>query len=114
MSCRQPPSARRSRAAPEAAETRAALLIVHLDDIVRMKAFEKLRGLHAVEFRVARLDAEEKTVVGGEAEPRHIENRMMRLRQLVQREHAQDGKESRAEDGALKRDRDERRPAIEG
>src|SRR5467141_5203294 len=46
-------------------------------------------------------------------ETMHVENRMVRLGQLVQGEHSENSGESRAENGELKGDGNEGRPAIE-
>src|ERR1700682_5357182 len=43
----------------------------------------------------------------------HVENRMVRLGQLVQGEHSENGGEGRAENGELKGDGNKGRPAIE-
>ena len=42
-----------------------------------------------------------------------IENRMIRLRQLVQRQHADHGKDGGAKNGQFERDRNERRPTVQ-
>src|ERR1700749_1475704 len=68
----------------------------------------------AVELRVSRLDQHEEAVARGEREARRVEDRMVRLRQPVQREHPEDGEEGRAENRALERDRDERGPTVIG
>src|SRR4051812_31187912 len=71
-------------------------------------------GARALEMepRIARLDAQEEPVAAGEREPRHVEHRVIRLRQAVQRQHAEHRGKRGAEDRALEGDRDERRPAV--
>ena len=51
-----------------------------------------------VELRVGRLDAEEEAVAAGQREARHVENRMVRHRQPVQRQHPEHGGERGDED----------------
>ncbi len=43
----------------------------------------------------------------------HVEHRMIRHGKFVHRQHAEHSAERGQQNGALKRDRDERRPAIE-
>src|SRR5438874_12613913 len=89
------------------------LLIQYLRHILRVQDVEELRGLDAVEERVARADGEEEAVLSRLGKMRHAEERMVGLRQAIEREHAQYGSERRAEDGALEHDDNECRPGIE-
>src|SRR5712692_6538850 len=82
--------------------------------MMRFDAPEKLRCLGKMKLRVARLDANKETIRGGMREAVHVEHRMMRLRQPVQGEHTKNRGERRAENGELKGDGNESRPAIEG
>src|SRR4029077_17620781 len=66
-----------------------------------------------MKLRVAGFDADKKTVRRRMCEAVHVENRMVRLRQLVQGEHAKYRGDRRAENGQLKGDGNEVRPAIE-
>src|SRR5450432_2096174 len=71
----------------------------------RSQTFEKFsRGL-GVELRIVRFDAEEEAVARRSAETIHIENRMVRHRQAIQAEHAQDGRKRCEKDRHLKRHR---------
>src|SRR5438552_18518350 len=54
-----------------------------------------------VELLVARLDAEEKPVAARERESRDVEHRVIRLRQPVERQHAEYRRERRAENCAF-------------
>ena len=47
------------------------------------------RVVSEVELRIARLDAQEEPVAAGQREARHVEHRVIRLRQAVQRQHAE-------------------------
>jgi len=57
-----------------------------------------------MKFRVAGFNANKEAVRGRMREAMHVENRMVRLRQLVQREHAKHCRDRRAENGQLKGD----------
>src|SRR5579885_702312 len=57
--------------------------ISHLN---RPEAPQELRRALAVELRVGRLDQHEEAVARGEREARRVEDRVVRLRQAVQRE----------------------------
>src|SRR5882762_7920319 len=81
--------------------------------MMRAEALQEARRLRKVELRIAGLDANKKAVRRGMREAMHVEDRMVRLRQLVQGEHAKHRGERRAEDGKLKSDGNESRPAIE-
>src|SRR3954447_21211125 len=81
-------------------------------DLPRVERLEKLARRVKVELRILRFDAEEEPVAAGERKPRHVEDRVVRLRQAVERQHAEHRRECRAEDRALEGDRDERRPAV--
>ena len=67
-----------------------------------------------IKFRIFRFDYQEETVAGRQREIRRVENRMVRLRQLVKRQHAQHRRERRRQYGAFKGDRNEGRPTVEG
>src|SRR5262245_13559376 len=62
-------------------------LIRNGSHLARIERFEKMPGRLHVEFRVDCLDAEEEAVAAGEREPRHVEHRVVRHRQPVQRQH---------------------------
>ena len=80
---------------------------------MRGKPLQKSRGIREVKFFVAGLDADEKAIRRGMRETVGIENRMMRLRQTVEREHAEHRGERSEKNGHLKRDWNEGWPAIE-
>src|SRR5215213_1582785 len=78
------------------------------------EAAEELGRALAVELRVRGLDQHEEAVARGEREVRRVEDRVVRLGQPVQGEHAEDGEERRAEHSHLERDGYERGPAVGG
>src|SRR5215471_2948261 len=90
MSWRQPAIA--NAAAIRSSPTRncAGALIRHLRNLQRMKGLKEAFGLVLPEPGILRLDAEEEPVAAGASEIRRIENRMIRLRQSVERQHAED------------------------
>src|SRR5262249_35253496 len=71
-----------------------------LVDVCRGERFQVLAGGVEIEARIRRLDAEEKAASAGELEARDVEQRMMRRRQAVRREHPDHCGESRKEDRA--------------
>ena len=66
----------------------------------------------AIELRVRGLDAEEEAVLARTGELRHVEQRMMRMRQAVEEHHSQESRECRHQDQQLERDGNEDRPTI--
>src|SRR5260370_10613006 len=81
--------------------------------MVGVQFLENARALRQMEFRIVGLDANKKTVRRRVSKPGHVENRMMRLGQFVEREHAENRGERGAENRQLKSDGNEGRPAIE-
>src|SRR3954451_4246890 len=83
-----------------------------IDNLPRVQCLEELPDAVEVELRIARLDDEEELVARGLMEPPHVEDGVIRHRQAVQREHAEDGREGCEEDRAFERDRDPSRPRV--
>src|SRR5262245_3299981 len=79
----------------------------------RLECFEKSTRLRQIELLVARLDAQEKSIAARQREARDVEDRVIRLRQSVERQHAEHSRERGAENRAFEGHRYERRPAIE-
>src|SRR6185295_14621142 len=77
-------------------------------DLPRIERLEEPARRLEIELRIGRFDAEEEAVAARQREARHVEDRVVRLRQAVEREHAQHRRERRAENGALERHRHER------
>src|SRR5262245_38693643 len=70
-----------------------ALRLVSNDrHLSRLERFQKTARLREIELLVPRFDAQERPVAAGQRESRHVENRMIRLRQAVERQHAQHGR----------------------
>src|ERR1700687_2808539 len=94
MSCRRywHPAVRNRKAVAHAVmRRREGLVIRHLDDVVRVELLKEAGGFHEMKLRVASLDTDEEAVRRRMREARHIENRMVRLGQLVQGEESQNG-----------------------
>src|ERR1043165_222856 len=89
-------------------------LVYHICHLQRPEASEELGGALALELGVAGFNQNEEAVARGEREVRRVEDRVIRLPQSRQREHAEDGEERRAQDRALERDGDERGPTVVG
>src|SRR5271167_456909 len=109
----QPLATTESMAAHRPSTMREVLVIMHLGNVMRVKPLQKTCGIRKVKFFVAGLNADEEAVRRGMRETVRIENRMVRLRQPVEREHSKHSGERSKENGHLKRDRNERRPAIQ-
>src|SRR5215467_4247738 len=107
----QPARTRAQNADPT--RTAALILIAHLGHMLGVDALQEASRVLQLEFRIVGFDAKEKLVVGSLLEPRYVEQRMMRLRQFVHRQHAKNGKKRSAQHGQLERDRNERRPAVQ-
>src|SRR6267142_1710226 len=107
MSCRHPPRAARTPSAMTAHGTRhtanASLRrnVVHL---ARFEALEKVPCPLAIELRVRRFDQEEELVPARALEPRHVEHRVIRHRQLVEHDHPDDRGQRGKEDCQLEDD----------
>src|SRR5882762_5809323 len=107
------PALRPMAAAAQAmAKMREALIIGHLGDVMRMHFLKDARGVRQVKLRVAGLNAEKEAVRRGVREAMNIENRMMRLREPVQGEHAKHRGERRAENRQFESDGNKSGPAI--
>src|SRR5260370_33787332 len=99
MSCRRyskPAPKIKQTAAQAAARKREVSVIGHLGDMVSVNFLEDARAFLHTEFRILGLDANKKTVRGGMREAVHIEDRMVRLGEFVQRQHAENCRERRA------------------
>src|SRR5688572_20061579 len=110
MSCRQPAS---TTAARTTSSAREKALGRNVGYSYRVQALEECPGLVRVEPRIGGFDAQEEPVARGTVERGHVEHRVVRLRQLVERPHADEAAEGGAKHRGLERDRDELRPAVE-
>src|SRR5205807_6937445 len=91
----------------------ALIFIAHLGYKLCANALEKLGSFREAEFCVRGLDADEETVVRGALETRDGEQRTVRLRKFVQREHSEDGARRSSKNRQLEGNRHECRPAIQ-
>src|SRR5262245_8363328 len=77
--------------------------IVNDGHLARSQRLEKApRGVE-IEPAISGLDAEKETVPARQRETRHVEHGVIRHRQAVERQHAQDRRERGAQDRALER-----------
>src|SRR5262245_26782859 len=58
-------------------------------DLPGPESRQEFAGAFEIEFRVVGLDAQEEPVPARQSETRHVEHRVVGLRQAVQRQHAQ-------------------------
>src|SRR6516225_5522020 len=107
----QPPTARTPSAVP--VNQSALILIMHLSHMLGVDALQETRRLFQVKLRVMRQDAQKEPVVRGALEPLNVKQRVMRLRQPVQCQHAEYGKARGAQNRQLERDRNKCRPAVQ-
>src|SRR5262249_60368094 len=89
-------------------------LVPNVHHLFGMKTGQKRAGRVQLELRIGRFDDEEELVLARHAEARVIEHRVIRLRQAIQREHADDRRERREENRRLERGRNERAPGVVG
>src|SRR6266704_987327 len=81
--------------------------------MMRMKTLEKARGIRKMKLRVASLNAKKEAVRRCMREAMHIENRMVRLWQFVEGQHAEYRGDRCTENREFECDRNKGRPAIE-
>src|SRR5579862_923084 len=91
-----------------------ALIILHLRHMLRMHALQKFRAFREMKLRVVRLDAQIKTIIRSAGEASHAEDGVMRLRQLIERQHAKHRKNGSSKNRQFECDGDKCRPAIQG
>src|SRR4029079_9330091 len=58
-------------------------------DLPRVQGLEKAPCLVDVELHMPRFDAQKEAIAAGQRETRDVEHRVIRLRQAVQRQHAE-------------------------
>src|ERR1700737_3517695 len=107
MSCRKlsHPDTKTNAAnsAPAEVNRRRTLIILHLGDVFGMQTLQKPRRFRQIEFGIAWLDTKEKSVRRGVHKSRHVENRMVRLRQFIQPQHSKNRKKRSPHNRQLKR-----------
>src|SRR5208283_5758715 len=89
------------------------VFILHLADVLGRYTLQEPGGLCQVEFWIARFDAKEEAIGGRAREAFDAEDRMIRLRQFVQGEHTDHGKNRGAKDGQFKGDGNEGGPTVQ-
>src|SRR3954462_12467757 len=107
MSWRQP-----AAASTQTSGSRGSLRLNFID-LTRMESLQELQRPLAIELRIVGLDQQEELVARGVLEARHVERRVIRLRQPVQDEHPQHGRDRREENRQLEGHRNVLRPAVE-
>src|SRR5438105_10967589 len=85
----------------------------NIDDLAWMECLEELPDAVEVELRIAGLDDQEELVARGLIEAPHVEDGVIRQRQTVEGEHAEDGGEGRDQDRTFEGDRDPGWPRVE-
>src|SRR5215471_21063216 len=113
ISWRQPAIAKTAAIRISPTRNCAGALIRHLRNLQRMKGLKEAFGIVRPEPGILRLDAQEEPVAAGASKIRRIENRMVRLRQSVERQHAKDRGQRRTQNGALKGHGNKRGPCME-
>ncbi len=81
-------------------------LAFNISHLFRPQTFEEGARLAVIKLRIIGLDAKEKPVNRSPRKARHIEHRVIRLRQVIHDDVAQEGAERCQQDGAFKCDRD--------
>src|SRR5271157_918954 len=109
----QPANELAPRTARRTARSEELVFIPDLADVLRGHALQEPGRFRQIEFRIARFDTQEEAVRGCVREAFHVEDRVIRLRELVQGQHAHHGEDGSAENGEFKSDGNERRPAIQ-
>src|SRR5581483_2273489 len=82
----------------------------HLRNRMWLQRLEEAPRLGAAVFRVRRENDQEKAILGGERESRHVKDRVIWHWQPIQRQHAEHGRETGEQDRHLKRDHNKCRP----
>src|SRR6516165_7345365 len=100
-------------AAAQPSRKRDRLIIRNLCDMMRMEGPQETRAFLHMKFCIVGLDAKEKAVRRCVLEAMHIENGMVRVREAVECEHAENRTERGAQDGELKGHGNKCRPAVQ-
>src|SRR5688572_26355126 len=79
----------------------------------RVRGFEEIPRRRPIEPGIAGLNHQEESIRRRARERRDVEDRVIRLRQLVERPHPEERRQRRAEHRRLESDRNELRPADE-
>src|SRR5262249_5659121 len=95
MSCRHAEPARVTAPVKntDAAKDRTRFSVRNGGHLSRTQCLEELARRRELELWIPRLDAQEEPVPAGQRESRYVEHRVVRLRQAVEREHAEHGRQ---------------------
>src|SRR5438552_19128481 len=85
-----------------------SILLVHDGDVQPTGFDKQIVCFHLTETRIARIDGEKKSVVGGAGKTIPAENGMMPARQPIHAQISKKSGESREKNGQLKHDRENR------
>src|SRR5688572_8587052 len=88
-------------------------LKLNIHHFPRIQILKKPHGFIVIELHILSFDHQKETVARCQRKARRVENRVIGLRQLVQRQHAEHRGERGAQDRAFKRYRNERGPTVE-
>src|SRR5262245_16677022 len=105
MSCRQAETEK--TAARQTTRPSIFNLLFDIAHLYRPQASKEVASLRPVVHRVVRFDAQEEAVLRRAGEARHVEGRVIGLRQPVHQQVADEGAERRQQHRAFKRDRNE-------
>src|SRR5271168_2633413 len=111
----QPERRKRPAKAQRQTRVRESLVIVvfNLGDVRGVEALQEAGAIDEMKLRVGGLDAQEEAVSRSMLrEARDVENGMMRARELVHGDHAEDGEGGSAENGEFECDGNEGRPTV--
>src|SRR5260221_7293952 len=115
MSCRraisQPENAIAQRAAPMMKD--ALVFIAHLRHMFGIEALQEPCRLLEMKLLIARHDAQKEFVARCAFETLYVKQRMMRLRQAIQRQHSENRERGRAKNSQFECHRNECWPAVE-
>src|SRR5438552_11464380 len=93
--------------------TFSLVLEFHITNIDGFKSLQELHRFVVFEFRILRFDHQKETVTRSQRKVWGVEYRMIRLWQLIQRQHPEYRCKGCRQHRAFKRNRNERRPTIE-
>src|SRR5262249_9622117 len=115
MSCRQPASRKAKKAKIKIGARRRVvtasgsrnclsagakihrLSVLNITPLPRLQALQKPSRHRRIEFRITRFNAKEETVARRKLKTRRVEDRMMRPRQSVERQHPEEGRQGRTQ-----------------
>src|SRR6266498_3856011 len=85
---------------------------LHISDILRVQALHKLQYVIMFEIWIVSLNYQEEAITRGERKIRCVEYRMVRLRQLIKRQHPENSGKGRTQHRAFESNGKESRPTV--